>query len=238
MPIDIVPIDDRDRDVWRALLELAGEVKGWTLIGARMVELHAAEHARAVPRMSIDADALADARDRRGTQRVARALCRLGFELDEPSTLGLGHVFRRRAVEIDVLASEGLHSRAGRITIPPAYTVEVPGGTQALRRTEIVDVRVGRRRGRLPRPDLLGAILVKSRAVDVDDVPDDQRADLALLLSLVDDPATLVSRLVGRERSWLRRRVEMNTPDRRWWQALDLEARQRGLSALRALASF
>jgi hypothetical protein len=219
-------------------MDLAEAVRGWTLIGARMVELHAAEHEQVVSRVSFDADALADSRDRLGTQRVSRALRRMGYELDEPSTLGLGHVFRRDPVEIDVLAPDGLNSRARRITIPPAHTVEVPGGTQALRRTELVAVRIGRRRGRIPRPDLLGAILVKARAVSVDDAPDAQRADLALLLSLVEEPDALAGDLVGRERSWLRRRAEMDEASAPWWQALGQDARQRGLAAFRALAGL
>ena len=48
------------------LLDLASAVDGWTLIGARMVQLHAAERGLTVARASFDADALADARDRMG----------------------------------------------------------------------------------------------------------------------------------------------------------------------------
>jgi hypothetical protein len=238
VPIELHPGSERDRRLWHELLDLADAVDGWTIIGARMVELHAAERRQALPRLSIDADALADARANSGTRRVARALKRAGFELDEPSAFGLGHVFRKGGVEIDVLAPDGLNARARRLTIPPAHTVEVPGGTQALRRTEMVEVRVGRRTGHLPRPSLLGAILVKARAVRVDDVPNNQRADLALLLSFVDDVDVLTRQLAGRERTWLKHRAEMNTPNEPWWQALEPEARQRGLSALRSLAAF
>ncbi len=238
MPIELVPASPRDRAVWSALLDLAQTVRGWTLIGARMVELHAAERRRALSRLSVDADTLADARDRNGTRRLSRALTDAGFELQEPSALGLGHVFSRGPVEIDVLAPDGLNSKARRITIPPAHTVEVPGGTQALRRTELVDVRLGRRRGRLPRPDLLGAILLKCRAVDVDDAPENQRADLALLLSFVGEPEQLAGRLVGRERSWLRRRREIDHAGALCWARLDAAARQRGVAALRGLAGF
>ena len=194
MPIDLSTADTREREVWLALLDLADRVKGWTLIGARMVQLHAAERGRLVPRVSIDADALADARDRRGTERLARALMRQGFELDEPSNFGVGHVFRRGGVEIDVLA--------------PA------------------------------RPDLLGAILIKARAVDIDDTPENQRLDLALLLSFVDDPAALATELRPSERGWLRRRQEMDDPGAECWSALPLDDRQRGLFALRTLARF
>jgi hypothetical protein len=157
------------------------------------------------------------------------------FALDPPTAFGLGHVFRKGGVEIDVLAPDGLHTKARRITVPPAHTVQVPGGTQALRRTELVSVRLGRRRGTLPRPNLLGAILVKTRAVDIDDVPANQRLDLALLLSFVDDADALAAELRGRERSWLSRRLEMNAVDADCWRPLGADARQQGLSALRTL---
>src|SRR5205814_7329496 len=49
--------------------------------------------------------------------------------------------------------------------------------------------------GDAPRPNLLGAILVKTRAVDIDDVPENQRLDLALLLSFVDDADALAAEL-------------------------------------------
>src|SRR5204863_439110 len=98
-------------------------------------------------------------------------------------------------------------TKARRITVPPAHTVQVPGGTQALRRTELVSVRLGRRRGTLPRPNLLGAILVKTRAVDIDDVPENQRLDLALLLSFVDDADDRANRL-GRHESHRDKRGE------------------------------
>jgi hypothetical protein len=235
--IELKPSNERDRATWSALLDLAASVDGWTLIGARMVQLHAAERGITVPRTSVDADALADARDRSGTRRISRALEALDFKLDPPTAFGLGHVFRRAGVEIDVLAPDGLHTKARRLTVPPAHTVQVPGGTQALRRTELVDVRLSRRRGTLPRPDLLGAILIKTRAVDVDDVPESQRIDLALLLSLVDDAEVLATELRGQERSWLRKRSEMDAADAVCWRSLSTDARQRGLHALRVLST-
>ena len=238
MPIVLHPASERDRAVWLSLLELAERASGWTLIGARMVELHAAERGRVLSRISIDGDALADARDRNGTRRISRALIDAGFELAEPSVMGLGHVFVRAGAQIDVLAPDGLNDRARRVTIPPAHTVEVPGGTQALRRTETVDVRVGRTVGRLPRPNLLGAILVKARAVGIDDAPENQRADLALLLSLVVDAVELATHLARRERTWLRRRTEMDDPSAAYWAAMDPASRQRGLAAFRVLADL
>lgn len=93
-------------------------------------------------------------------------------------------------------------------------------------------------RGRIRRPNLLGAILVKARAVGVDDVPDDQRSDLALLLSLVEDPERVARDLKPTERGWLKDRAEMNEPEAACWQGLSPFAAQRGLSALRILAGL
>ena len=143
-------------------------------------------------------------------------------------------------MEIDLLAPEhlGPRSEEARTVIPGARTVEVPGGRQALSRTELVSVRVADREGRLPRPDLLGAILLKVRAVDVDDVPENQRGDLALLLSLVVDPLTWSGRLRGEERRWIRRRREMDDPHAPAWRALRPDEAARGLAALRQFADW
>ena len=230
-----------DLELWAELIRLRQLSSDWTLIGARMVELHAAQVGRAPLRVSADADALADARARPNAVRgLAQILVGQGFELQEPSYMGLGHRFVRGLLEVDVLAPEGLGETSieARTTIPPAHTVEVPGGTQALHRTESVDVQVGGVRGLVPRPNLLGAILLKVRAVDVDDAPDNQRSDLALLLSLVADADALVNELRGRERSWIARRREMDDPNAGCWQTLTVTRAQDGLAALRALAGW
>jgi hypothetical protein len=206
-----------------------------------MVQLHAAEFGQTPARLSLDADALADARQRPNpVEGVARILVSEGFRLEDPSYMGLGHTFVKDDVSIDVLAPDGLGARSegALVTIPPAYTLEVPGGSQALHRTEWVELEIAARRGRIPRPNLLGAILLKARAVDVDDAPESQRQDLALLLSLVEDPAPLVSLLRGGERSWIARRVEMNDPQAPCWQGLSRDAAQIALSTLRALGGF
>ena len=57
--IVIRPAGDDERDLWYSLLDLAEASKDWTLIGARMVELHVAQAGRTMARMSRDSDALA-----------------------------------------------------------------------------------------------------------------------------------------------------------------------------------
>ena len=236
--IRMVAMDAQDESVWQSLLELSARYpEGWTLIGARMVTLYAIESGRTPPRFSLDADALVNVRViPHGTQRFSKLLLELGYELVDVSGFGHGHRFRRGDVTIDVLAPDGLNSVDLRITVPPLHTVEVPGGTQALQRTERVDVELGNQRGTIPRPSLLGAILVKTRAIAVDDAKDSQRLDLAFLLTLVADPQELAAALVPSERRWLKARPEMDDPERTWWRAQG-EQRDWGIYVLRTLIS-
>lgn len=239
--IRLTPAGSSDIELWTELMRLSQLSSEWTLIGARMVELHAAEVGQAPLRVSADADALANARARPNAVRgFAQILLSEGFELEEPSYMGLGHRFVRGLLEVDLLAPEGLGntSETERTTIPPAHTVEVPGGTQALHRTELVEVQVGDVRGNVPRPNLLAAILLKCRAVEVDDAPDNQRSDLALLLSLVRDPEAMALELDGHERSWIARRHEMDDPAAPCWQTLGARQAQEGLGVLRVLAGW
>lgn len=207
--------------VWRTLLELGRrEPQGWTLIGAQMVALHAFEHGRVPPRTSLDGDVLVDVRFLRdGTSRISQALTGMGFRLTEITTDERGYRFQNGGVLIDVLAPDGLGERTALTTIPPAHTIPVPGGSQALGRTERVEVRLGEEdAGLLPRPNLVGALLIKSRAVDVDDAPDNQRRDVALLLSLIEDPRAIAQQLRSGERgSLLRRADEMLDPRHPAW---------------------
>jgi hypothetical protein len=236
--IRIPSTTEREGAMWNTLLDLADRQQHWTLIGARMVQLHALEHRRAVSRVTVDADALADARVHPNPVRaLAQILTATGFELVEPNAFGEAHTFVRDGVEIDVLAPEhlGLRGREARTTVPPSHTVGVPGGRQALARTERIAVRVGGRRGELPRPDLPGAILLKARAVAMGRSAV-HRVDLALLLSLVDDPDRVATGLSRREVSWIRRRREMDDPDADCWAGLTRAQRVRGIAALRILS--
>jgi hypothetical protein len=209
--IAIPDADDRVRDLWEALLELAAEhPDGWTLIGAQMVFLHALEHQADPPRMSVDLDVIIDIRlVPRGVRKMVGTLERLGYEFDGANNAGIGHRFVRGTVKVDVLAPDHVGERADVRTCAGARTVQVPGGTQALRRSELIGIRVGKHEGNVPRPDLLGAILIKARAVGIDDAPQDQRQELCFLLTLVGDPVSMAAQLAGRESGWLRQRSEL-----------------------------
>jgi hypothetical protein len=97
-----------------------------------------------------------------------------------------------------------------------------------------VEVELAGQRGALPRPNLLGAILIKARAIAVDDAKDSQRLDVAFLLTLVAEPHVAAAALTSAEKRWLRAHPEMNDPERSWWRAQE-DQREWGLFVLRTL---
>jgi hypothetical protein len=208
---------------WELALDLyQQQPDGWVLIGAQMVALHGMEHGRRPPRTSEDIDLLVDVKVlARGTERVSKLLLDMGLELDGASPMNVGHRFVGRGARVDVLAPDGLGERARLMTVPPAHTVMVPGGRKALNRAEVVEVRLGQRVGHVPRPDLLGAIVVKAEAVGVDDAKENQRQDLAFLLGLIDDPRMMAARLDNRERAILSARTDLLDPAAPAWRVID-----------------
>lgn len=220
-PIEIRSSDDPELGLWRATAELAAALPqgSWTLIGAQMVFLIAYEHDLPLGRTSGDVDVMMDVRALTGaTRQASTTLGRLGYELDPPSPDGRAHRFRRSDAIVDVLAPDGAGPRASLVTIPPGRTIAVPGGSQALARSRYVQVRIEGRDVAIPCPSVLGAILIKSRAVDVADDPDKHRRDLALLLAAVSDPRSLRDELRPTERGWLRRRSELLDPRHPAWR--------------------
>ncbi len=221
-PVLLPTLPGHDDQLWATLIELSDLRTGeWTLVGGQMVFLHAIEHGVTPPRVSTDLDVLVNARVvTGGVREFVVAVEGVGFQLDGASPEGLAHRYRRGTVSIDVLAPEGLGQRADLTTTPPGRTLQVPGGTQALDRTELLPVRVGSLIGLVPRPSLLGAIVSKAVAVEVDDVPEAQRQDLALLLSLVADPLAMAAELTAKDRKRLRARHEFGDATLSAWRSL------------------
>lgn len=236
-PIELPVLPGIEEALWLALLELAEiQPNNWTLIGGQMVLLHALENGALLPRVTTDLDVLLNARVATGAVGgFVSALQELGFESAGFSPEGIAHRYSRGAVSVDVLAPEGLGDRTDLTTTPPGRTLKTPGGTQALKRTQMVPVTSQGRVGLVPRPSLLGAIICKAEAVSVDDAPINQRLDLALLLSLVDDPLAMSDEMVAKDRKRLRRRSELGDSAHRSWSELDQDAADRGLATYRLL---
>ncbi len=238
-PLLLPTLQGHDDELWDVLIELTELQPGkWTLIGGQMVYLHALEHGETPPRVSTDLDVLVNARVvSGGTAEFVADLVARGFEMDGASPEGIAHRYRRDGVSIDVLAPEGLGPRTDLTTTPPNRTISVPAGTQALTRTQLLPVRTGAREGMVPRPSLLGAVIVKAAAVDVDDAPQAQRQDLVFLLALVEDPLGVAGVLTAKDRQRIRSRSELTNAEHLAWQTLTQEQRDRARATLAILSS-
>jgi hypothetical protein len=167
-----------------------------------MVQLHAIEHGLRDVRATRDVDVLGQPRPPGALESIDAALREDGFELSAPDLEGYGYRYERGGLIVDVLAPDGLSA-------PPRLgggvaAVGIPGGSQALERSERVSLAVGAQTFTLNRPTLFVAILIKARSLMVHGAPASQREDLLLLLSLVDDPRRMSDELRMTERRWLR----------------------------------
>ena len=228
--------------LWAALLDVAdAQPEGWTLIGALMVMLHAHDAGIDARRTTGDADALADARGvAQATRRLVATIERLGWEMhpDHPKADDVGFRFVKDGLLFDVLAPDGLGERTDTTTVPPLKTVQLTGGSRALSRTEIRHVVLGEREGRLPVPDLLGALVIKSRAATADRVPtsdpshrpDRHPEDLAVLYACAADLRALADDTTKSDHKALR-----NAPEPHW-HVIDPNLRPQAQAAHRYLA--
>lgn len=192
------------------LAEAFGAQEDWSLIGGLMVQLHGLQHDDD-PRPTVDIDVLGNSRRRPVvTERLAQILIDRGGEVAMPprSDKKLGYRFEVDGEVVEILAPDGLS--ADPETINGLTTFQVPGGTQALGRTETVFVSLdGAPARELRRPGLLGAILIKARVVATErpEQFDSDRQDLIRLLSYVEDPRDLAAQegLKDSEKKWLRK---------------------------------
>lgn len=239
MTTDPIRLPDHGNEgaLWSALLDLAeAQPTGWTLVGALMVALHGYESGLPIIRATQDLDAIVEVRGlAHATRAFAATLTELGWRLDDADVTAdeIGFRFTKERLKLDLLAPEGLGARADLTTIPPLQSVEIPGGTQALQRTRPITVAVGGRSGTIPRPDMLGALVIKSCAAvgDVgnrDKSPDRHRQDLAHLYARVAEPRVLTEATTTKDRRRLRRAEPL-------WDVLsdpELDAQARAARAL------
>ncbi len=131
----------------------------------------------------------------------------LGYE-PEPSIDGKRlHRFVRTTDNqvIDILAPD--HSPPGwkPTTVPPLQTIQIAGGNQALQRLVVITVTNGGRTSDVPVPSVLGSLILKAAAYQVDSRGRERHAaDAAFLVSLITDPLDLAGQLKGSDRKRLR----------------------------------
>lgn len=199
----------------------------------RWVLLHALEQGQVPPQVSQDGDVVADLRASPGAIAAAvAALEAAQFEVDGMSPDGLAHRYVRPAtptpVKVDVLAPDGLGPRADLTTTSPGRTLEMAGGTQALERTELVDVVHEGRRGAVPRPSLLAALVGKGAACALPGDSSRHVRDLAMLCTVVPDPFTLREQLRKKDRQRLLSGAALLDTAHVAWQLVSRDIREQG----------
>jgi hypothetical protein len=224
--------DPETQRLWSAVGDLVDRLPGsWVLIGGLMVQLHAIEHGAKRVRLTHDIDVLGQARPPGALGSIDAALRDDGFELAAPDLDGYGFRYERGGLVVDVLAPDGIQpppSLGGGVT-----AIGVPGGSQALSRSETVTVTVEGRSFELNRPSVLGAVLIKARSLMVHSDPESQREDLLRLLALIDEPRHAATELRKSERRWLRdaeQRLDFASPS-----LLDRDTQTRAELAFRLL---
>lgn len=252
MTIELHELSPAAAQGWMVLFELAVEdVDTWILVGGQMVYLLAAEHDAADrARRTEDMDVVVNVRDRQnGTEWLAGWLGERRFRLAGITPDGVGHRFIRRAdpgpgrIMFDVLAPEGLGPHTNVFTKRPARTVQVPGSTQAIHRSDVVDVSVSSigvggptHVGRVSRPTLLAATIAKAAAttISVRANPERDWQDAALLLALIGDPIAAAGECTNADRRRLRKLELLRDPSHVGWDGLS-DLYERGATALEFL---
>ena len=196
--------------LWEVILDLADNLPpmSWELVGGQMVMAHGLAAGRTPTRASQDIDVLGNLFTSSKALRTAVAAVReLGFT-PEPSMDGkrLHHFIRTKDNQaIDILAPD--HSPPGwkPTTIPPLQTIQIAGGNQALQRLRVITVTKDDRTTDVPVPSVLGSLILKAAAYQVDSRDRDRHAaDAAFLVSLINDPLDLRGQLKGSDRKRLR----------------------------------
>lgn len=201
-----VEIDLEDREamrLWASIGELVDLLPGhWVLIGGLMVQLLAIERGVTDVRPTGDIDILGQARPQGTLSAIDAALRGEGFEPVPQNLDGYAHRYERDEIVIDLLAPDGIRPAP---TLGRGWkAVGIPGGSQALERSEVVTVTIDGRSFELRRPTLIGAVLIKARSLMVHVDRASQREDLLRLLALIEDPRELAGQLRRSERRWLR----------------------------------
>ncbi|MXW89424.1 MAG: hypothetical protein F4Z54_07885 [Acidimicrobiaceae bacterium] len=170
-PVVVLPVlTGKQALAWDALMAVTADLgEGWTLIGGQMVLLHQAERrpAGADPasgaslRWSYDLDVVVNLRtNRTRMSHIDSVLRDHGFD---QQILPIGHRYVDAAGTVfDVLAPDHLGRHLPRLG--RGNTLQAAGGTQALKRSGRVEVERNQQRALIPRPDLVGALLIKIAA--------------------------------------------------------------------------
>lgn len=164
--VQLPPLVGGQADSWAALIELSSTLgDNWLLVGGQMVFLHEVERQATDIRPTDDIDVVVNLRaEPTGLERIHRILLDADFSQDSPSPDGAAHRYRRGDAVFDVLAPDNVGERA-QLRLGNGRTIEVPGTTQAFRRSGTTTVSSDGQSGMIRRPNLVGALLGKASAI-------------------------------------------------------------------------
>jgi hypothetical protein len=217
------------RATWKAVADLAADVgaDSWAIVGGQMVAILAARAGVALPRVTTDRDIVVDVRafGRSAMPTVVDHLLRVGFAMEiSPENISR---FVRDMARLDLLAPDGMGS-APITTSPPGRAVQAPGTTQALERTEMVEITFDGLTVAVRCPSLLGALVAKAAATAIPGLDDERlrhQQDLVLLLSIASrEPLrALAAAMTKKDRQRLRSALQPldATELHRAWRAVD-----------------
>lgn len=204
--IAIPDTDPSEYELWAAIVELSTLDVQWTLVGGQMVRVHAHLVGVEPPSVTADADVVADVRARPDALvAIVQKLRSIGF-VGEAGTGRFTKPATPLALKFDVLIPESVGVRTERRVQRTLHTVSAPGATQALQRSERVEVDMAGTVHAVPVPNLLGAVILKACAVDLPITEDERyrhKRDLVFLLSLVDNPLHVREQLVAKDKQRL-----------------------------------
>ena len=190
---------------WAALLETAPD-----LGDGQMVMLHQAERQPTAPvggpRWSYDLDVVVNIRAGRSSAAgIDSALRSHGFR-QVPGSIAHRYCRESDGTVIDVLAPDHLGDHLPRLG--RGRTLQASGATQALHRTQRVNVTYGSHTAVIPRPSLVAAILMKIAAGSGPGGPRGNlrhQQDVLTLIGLLRDADATAASLSNKERKRLHR---------------------------------
>lgn len=145
----LMPAMSREQEAsWHGLLDLNERLPAhWTLIGGQLVHLQCAERDFTPRRPTPDIDTVLDVKaNPQILLAFTGALLDLGFRSAGPTADDKEHRFLRGDATIDVLIPDNVGNRLpAHKGATGSMTIQTPGGIQALRRTDVVDVEVAGR---------------------------------------------------------------------------------------------
>lgn len=218
---------------WSTLFEVvaATDVSEWILVGGLMVQLHAYRASIPPSRTTKDVDMVVDVVTAKASvQIVAGQLQTIGFVAQLPlAAKAPAYRYSRGREQIDLMVPSDLPPGIRpRLMMRPAFGVVA--GRQAVRRRDTFIVHSGAGTVTFGAPDVLGALIAKGAAYEIDQRDRGRHLeDAALLLASVEAVGQLeLSDLSKNDRKHLVRVAKMLPASAAAWRELDDTNRLRG----------